>query len=58
MIKVITEGSTITVASVAELKDHIDEIFREDPRDDVLLTYVVSMRPTSRRTYKVAPDTI
>lgn len=55
MIKVITDnGVTIETANIAELKDRIDEIFLFDPRDNVLVTYVVTKNPTSRR---IAPTT-
>jgi len=50
MIKIISDnGKTIEARSLDDLKDKVGEIFSMDKRDDVLLTYVVTTRPTSRR---------
>lgn len=55
MIKVITDnGETIIAENAAELSGKIGDIFREDPNPDVMLTYVVTRQPTSRR---MAPTT-
>lgn len=49
MIKVIIEDTSITVNNASELASRLGEIFRADPNPDVMLTYVVTRQPTSRR---------
>lgn len=49
MIKVIIEDKSITVENVSELASKLGEIFRTDPNPDVMLTYVITRQPTSRR---------
>lgn len=49
MIRIIVDDKVIIAENATELEDRLDEIFPIDPNEDVMLTYVVSRQPTSRR---------
>lgn len=49
MIKVVMDDKSFTVDTVDELQEHLEEIFPADPRSGVMVTYVVTTQPTSRR---------
>lgn len=51
MIKIISDnGMVIEVAKASDITSaQLEALFRVDPVDDVLLTYVVTQQPTSRR---------
>lgn len=55
MIRIISEIDEITVEKSADLGPLFKNIFRDDPNPDVMLTYVVTIAPTSRR---MAPTTL
>ena len=49
MIKVVTDKETFDVAKPEDLAANLAKIFPPDPKSDVLVTFVVTTQPTSRR---------
>ena len=49
MIKIITDNGSYLTHSLDDLKALADKIFADDPSSEVMLTYVVTTQPTSRR---------
>lgn len=56
MIRVITDNSwkPIEVNTAAELAPYLGDIFKADAVSDVVVTYVISQQPTSRRAIATA----
>ena len=55
MIKIVTDNKVYETNTLTELKNVVGEIFVPDQNSDVMLTYVVTTQPTSRR---MAPEKV